>query len=300
MSTVSESKPWCAMPSAVKAVGIDSHPLTGVSPRFHIVLRRFSRTVLSLRADTPGPLYRTSVALVLRRAARGPAVRAVLRRAHGGRPRPRERGAGGARGPQGPRRADDARAVAAGDARSAERAQRPRLRSRLHVGDGPRPHGGHRALRARGGDLLGSGSQGVGGALAADAARRPRAGPAAELGRRARRRARRPARTPGARALARRDPRRAVALRHRPRVHEVARRLLARPLRLARAGGGAQRAPPVHRGAGRHRPALHPRARGGTTPDAAAALARLAGLDRRIPAAGPDADRSGALRRRSG
>src|SRR3989442_5316602 len=186
MSTVSESKPWCAMPSAVKAVGIDSHPLTGVSPRFHIVLRRFSRTVLSLRADTPGPLYRTSVALVLRRAARGPAVRAVLRRAHGGRPRPRERGAGGARPPQGPRRADGARAVAAGDARSAERAQRPRLRSRLHVGDGPRPHGGHRALRARGGDLLGSGSQGVGGALAADAARPPRAGATGELGSRAR------------------------------------------------------------------------------------------------------------------
>src|SRR3989449_11193689 len=71
MATVSESKPWCAMTSAVKAVGIDSHPLTAVSPRFHIVLRRFSRTVLSLRADTPGPLYRTSVALVLPRAAPG-------------------------------------------------------------------------------------------------------------------------------------------------------------------------------------------------------------------------------------
>src|SRR3989442_1057440 len=121
-----------------------------------------------------------------RHAARGPAVRAVLRRAHGGRPRPRERGAGGARPPRGPRRADGARAVAAGDARSAERAQRPRLRSRLHVGDGPRPHEGHRALRARGGDLLGSGSQGVGGALAADAARPPRAGATGELGSRAR------------------------------------------------------------------------------------------------------------------
>src|SRR3989442_9072735 len=71
MSTVSESKPWCAMTSAVKAVGIDSHPLTAVSPRFHIVLRRFSRTVLSLRADTPRPLYRPPVALLLRRAAPG-------------------------------------------------------------------------------------------------------------------------------------------------------------------------------------------------------------------------------------
>src|SRR3989442_13876426 len=71
MSTVSESKPWCAMTSAVKAVGIDSHPLTAVSPRFHIVLRRFFRTVLSPRADAPRPLYRTSVALVLRRAAPG-------------------------------------------------------------------------------------------------------------------------------------------------------------------------------------------------------------------------------------
>src|SRR5947208_3471381 len=80
MSTVSESKPWCAMTSAVKAVGIDSHPLTAVSPRFHIVLRRFSRTVLSLRADTPGPLYRTSVALVLRRATPGwPPRRSVMK-----------------------------------------------------------------------------------------------------------------------------------------------------------------------------------------------------------------------------
>src|SRR5438309_11194289 len=66
------------MTSAVKALGIDSHQLTAVSPRFNIVLRRFSRTVLSLRADAPRPLYRTSVALVLRRAAPGVAPRGGL------------------------------------------------------------------------------------------------------------------------------------------------------------------------------------------------------------------------------
>src|SRR5881296_2312844 len=57
------------MTSAVNPVGMASQPLTTVSPRFHIVLSRFSRTALSLRAGGPGPLYRTSVALVLRRAS---------------------------------------------------------------------------------------------------------------------------------------------------------------------------------------------------------------------------------------
>src|SRR2546422_10329747 len=97
------------MTSAVKAVGIDSHPLTAVSPRFHIVLRRFSRPVLSLRADTPRPLYRPSVALVLRRAAPGGppageghegADRHPSRRRRAGRP---ERSGGGSK-PLGGRR----------------------------------------------------------------------------------------------------------------------------------------------------------------------------------------------------
>src|ERR671937_1171020 len=55
MSTVSESKPWCAITSAVKPVGMASQPLTTVSPRFHIVRSRFSRTLLSFRrAMGPG------------------------------------------------------------------------------------------------------------------------------------------------------------------------------------------------------------------------------------------------------
>ena len=51
---------------------------------------------------------------------------------------------------------------------------------------------------------------------------------------------------------------------------------------------------------GGHRPALHPRAGPRAPAHAAAALARLAGLGVRVPQDPPDADRSGALRRRSG
>src|SRR5262249_48749327 len=59
------------MTSAVNAVGIDSHPLTTVSPRFQMVLRRFSRTMISSGRKGPAPLYRTSVALFLRRLTSG-------------------------------------------------------------------------------------------------------------------------------------------------------------------------------------------------------------------------------------
>ena len=45
MSTVSESKPWWAMTSAEKALGMDSHPLTTASPLAQIFLSVFSRTV---------------------------------------------------------------------------------------------------------------------------------------------------------------------------------------------------------------------------------------------------------------
>src|SRR5947207_3561510 len=47
MSTVSESKPWWAMTSAEKPVGIDSHPFTTASPFFQIALSVFSLTSLS-------------------------------------------------------------------------------------------------------------------------------------------------------------------------------------------------------------------------------------------------------------
>src|SRR5205814_1162143 len=47
MSTVSESKPWWAMTSAEKPVGIDSHPFTTASPVFQIAFSVFSLTSLS-------------------------------------------------------------------------------------------------------------------------------------------------------------------------------------------------------------------------------------------------------------
>jgi hypothetical protein len=47
MSTVSESKPWCAITSAEKPEGIDSHPLTTASPRAQISRTVFFRTSLS-------------------------------------------------------------------------------------------------------------------------------------------------------------------------------------------------------------------------------------------------------------
>ena len=73
----------------------------------------------------------------------------------------------------------------------------------------------------------------------------------------------------------------------------------------ATATTGARRRPSstpsaVHASARRHRHPLHPRAGRRAGPDAAAAVARLAGLDRGVPRAHPAADRSGALRRRSG
>ena len=69
------------------------------------------------------------------------------------------------------------------------------------------------------------------------------------------------ARTPCAHALPGPGPGRALGLRHRRRVPAGAGRLLARPLRLARAGGAAQRLSPVQGAAARHRPAFPARAR---------------------------------------
>src|SRR4026209_1637077 len=44
MSTTRESKPWCAITSAEKLDGIDSHPLTTTPPFAQIVFTVFSRT----------------------------------------------------------------------------------------------------------------------------------------------------------------------------------------------------------------------------------------------------------------
>ena len=82
-------------------------------------------------------------------------------------------------------------------------------------------------------------------------------------------------------------------------LHEGAGRLLARPLRLAGARGAAEPASAVHGAGRRHRHPLHPRARRRPGADAAAAVARLARIDRGVRADHPDADRSRALRRRS-
>src|SRR5687768_11129382 len=51
MSMVSESKPWWAITSAEKALGMPSHPLTTASPRFQIVRSVFSRTSHSFDDD---------------------------------------------------------------------------------------------------------------------------------------------------------------------------------------------------------------------------------------------------------
>ena len=44
MSTTRESKPWCAITSAEKLDGIDSHPLTTTPPLAQIDFTVFSRT----------------------------------------------------------------------------------------------------------------------------------------------------------------------------------------------------------------------------------------------------------------
>jgi hypothetical protein len=44
---VSESKPWCAITSAEKPLGMDSHPLITASPFAQIFFNAFSRTGIS-------------------------------------------------------------------------------------------------------------------------------------------------------------------------------------------------------------------------------------------------------------
>src|SRR4051812_34008564 len=57
MSIVSESKPWCDITSAEKALGIDSQPFTTASPFFQISLSLFARTggLLSHPRPLTGP-----------------------------------------------------------------------------------------------------------------------------------------------------------------------------------------------------------------------------------------------------
>ena len=47
MSMVSESKPWWAITSAEKPLGMESHPFTTASPRAQIFFSAFSLTSIS-------------------------------------------------------------------------------------------------------------------------------------------------------------------------------------------------------------------------------------------------------------
>src|ERR1700682_480425 len=96
-------------------------------------------------------------------------------------------------------------------------------------------------------------------------------------------------------ALARREPGRGLAVWHRPLLHEGARGILAGEVRLARARDTSQPTPTIHRVRRRHRAAFHPRARRRAEACAAAAVAWLARLDRRIRAFDTDAHPSRAL-----
>ena len=109
-----------------------------------------------------------------------------------------------------------------------------------------------------------------------------------------------PARASGAHALSRPGARRALGVRHRRRLPARAGRLLAARLRLARAGGPAQRPSPAQGAPARHRPSLPTCARQGAGAIAAPPAPWLAGFGVRVPGDHPAADRSGQLRRRSG
>src|SRR5439155_4031451 len=97
--------------------------------------------------------------------------------------------------------------------------------------------------------------------------------------------ARGPPRSARARPLARRAAGGGLALRHEPRLHAGAGRVLADEVRVARARGQAEPPPPVHRRGRRDRASLRPRAGRGRNAPAAPPLSRLAGLHRRVRAA---------------
>src|SRR5438094_345372 len=343
MSTVSESKPWCAMTSAVKAVGIDSHPLTAVSPRFHIVLRRFSRTVCSpFGRIRPGhctaPRWHSSCG---ERRRGGPPRRSVMKALT-----IISLVAAALVALTGPAAAQIqlvneadrefvSKAATGGTAEvelgrvATQRAVRPSVRSFAErmVADHGRANAELAALARRKGLDVPTALE------PSQQAMRDRlsglSGPdfdRAYMSEIVRDHTEDIALFERAAEISSDPDLKAWATRSLPMLRDhlaLARQVnsevvlgpvpapAALPAALIipwcqgayapAAGSNFGSCPPaVHRGAGRHRPALHPRARGGAAPDAAAALARLAGLDRRIPAAGPDVDRSGALRRRSG
>ncbi len=135
--------------------------------------------------------------------------------------------------------------------------------------------------------------------------RDPRQGGAADDGRavhhpRARCRARRPARAPRPHPPARPGSRGALDLRHRRDLPRRPDRLLARRVRLARAGSRAQRLSANHSPHRRDRPPLPACAGTGAEPAPTPPLPRLAGLGVRVPRSHPAPDRPGPLRRPAG
>src|SRR5262249_60279552 len=83
------------------------------------------------------------------------------------------------------------------------------------------------------------------------------------------------------------------------RVHEIARRLLARGARLAGSRGDAESLPSIHGARGRDRPPLPARARGGAAPASPSPRPRLARLGVGVPPDRPAPHRSRPPRRRS-
>ena len=91
-----------------------------------------------------------------------------------------------------------------------------------------------------------------------------------------------------------------LGVRDPDRLPARARRVLARRVRLARAGGAAQRARALPHRDRRPVDPLRPRALAARRRAPAAPHARLAGLGRRVPRRHPAADRPGGARRRRG
>ena len=172
-------------------------------------------------------------------------------------------------------------------------------------------------IRPRSEDISGSGPKPSASASSVSRGGRDRRGPRGEGGRghdrphdrrgdpavpdrRLGRRSRGPARPARQDPLARRAAGRRLELRGRARLRERDDRALADLVRLAQAGGRAQRVPAVHHDDRRHQRALPARALARAERDAADPHAWVAGLGRRVPRRHRAADRSGLARRRRG